>query len=59
MDEHTFTVRHASVNPSFRGEGSGRALVERDRQLMEPREKRAAPKTEAFLAKCREQEDQL
>ena len=59
VDEQTFTVRHASVNPSFRGEGIGRALIERVRQLMEPREMRAAPETEAFLAKCREQEDQL
>ena len=59
VDEHTFTVRHASVNPSFRGEGIGHALVERVRQLMEPREMRATPETEAFLAKCREQEGRL
>ena len=59
VDEHSFTVRHASVNPSFRGEGIGQALVEKVQQLMEPREMRATPETEAFLAKCRESKDSL
>ncbi|WP_353652853.1 GNAT family N-acetyltransferase [Planomicrobium sp. Y74] len=58
VDEQSFVVRHASVNPSFRGEGIGRAMVEKVQQLMEPIAMQAAPETEAALAKCLEQKDQ-
>lgn len=50
--EHTFTVRHASVNPSYRSEGIGHAMVETIQELQEPRAMQASPETKDFLAKC-------
>ena len=52
VDEHTFTVHHAAVNPSFRNEGIGHAMVEKVQQLQEPRAMRATEETKDFLAKC-------
>ena len=52
IDEHTFTVHHAAVNPSFRNEGIGHEMVEKVQQLQEPRAMRATEETKDFLAKC-------
>lgn len=54
ITEDSFTVLHASVNPSHRGEGIGHTLIEKAQQLMEPRKMRATEETEMFLAKCLE-----
>lgn len=56
VEEHSFTVQHAAVNPSFRGEGVGKALVREIRNLMEPRRMILGPATEAFLQKCLQDE---
>lgn len=52
VDEHTFTVHHASVNPSYRGDGIGHAMVEKVQELQEPRAMQASKETKDFLAKC-------
>lgn len=52
LKEHTFSVHHACVNPSFRNEGIGRDMVEKVQQLHEPLALCATPATKDFLAKC-------
>lgn len=52
VDKLTFTVHHASVNPSYRGEGIGHAMVEKVQELQEPRAMQASRETKDFLAKC-------
>lgn len=52
VDEHTFTVHHASVNPSYRSEGIGHAMVEKVQELQVPRAMQASLETKDFLAKC-------
>lgn len=51
VDEDFFTVYHASVNPSHRGQGVGHGLIEKVQQLMVPRKMLATEETEAFLTK--------
>lgn len=50
--EYTFTVRHAIVNPSYRSEGIGHAMVRKVQELQEPRAMQASPETKDFLDKC-------
>lgn len=52
VGELTFTVHHASVNPSYRSEGIGHAMVEKIQELQEPRAMQASIDTKDFLAKC-------
>jgi riboflavin biosynthesis RibT protein len=52
-DEH-YTIHHVSVNPSHRGEGIGRAMIEKIRQMMQGKEMRSTAETQAFLSKCPE-----
>lgn len=47
-----FTVLHASVNPSHRGEGIGRFMVEEIHRLMPDHKMRATKETESFLLNC-------
>lgn len=51
VSELTFTVHHASVNPSYRGEGIGHTMVEKIQELQEPRALQASKDTKDFLAK--------
>ena len=51
VNDEYFIVRHASVNPSHRGEGFGHALLDQAQQLMQSRDMRATEETKAFLAK--------
>ncbi|MDN7241566.1 GNAT family N-acetyltransferase [Planococcus sp. N028] len=53
-DEGHFTLQHISVNPSFHGEGIGRAMVEKIQQLMPNQKIKGTAVTEAFLEKCSE-----
>ncbi len=55
VEEHSFTVHHISVLPSFRGEGLGHAMVEKIQKQMQQREMRGAEETWAFLNKCRKE----
>lgn len=50
--EGFFTVHHMSVNPSYRGEGIGHAMVEKIQHIMLEREMRPTDETRAFLEKC-------
>jgi riboflavin biosynthesis RibT protein len=52
LNEHTFNVHHACVNPSFRNEGVGRTMVEKVQELHEPLALSATPETKGFLEKC-------
>jgi riboflavin biosynthesis RibT protein len=59
VKEDAFTVHHVSVNPSYRGEGIGRAMIEKIQQLMQDRTMRATEETEAFLGKCPQKKTDL
>ncbi|MGO1058452.1 GNAT family N-acetyltransferase [Planococcus sp. FY231025] len=50
--EYTFTVHDIAVNPSFRNEGIGLAMVEKLQQLHEPLALCSTPATKEFLEKC-------
>ncbi|MDN7242394.1 GNAT family N-acetyltransferase [Planococcus sp. N028] len=52
IQELTFAVHHISVNPSFRGEGIGHAMVEKVQELQDPRAMQATERTKDFLEKC-------
>lgn len=52
VQELTFTVHHATVNPSFRNEGIGHEMVEKLQQLQGPRAMQSTKETKDFLAKC-------
>ncbi|TWT25761.1 GNAT family N-acetyltransferase [Planomicrobium sp. CPCC 101110] len=52
VKEDFVTVQHASVNPSHRGEGVGRTMVEEIHRLMPHHKMRATKETESFLLKC-------
>ncbi|WP_367619259.1 GNAT family N-acetyltransferase [Planococcus shenhongbingii] len=53
LEDSHFTVHHISVMPSYRGEGIGRAMVEKIQQILEPREIRASEETKEFVEMCR------
>lgn len=52
LDELTFTVHHAAVNPSFRNEGIGQQMIERVQQLHETLAMCSTHETKDFLEKC-------
>lgn len=52
LNELTFNVHHACVNPSFRNEGIGRSMVEEVQELHQPLALCATPETKDFLEKC-------
>ena len=51
VSELTFTVQHVSVNPSYRSEGIGHAMVKKTQELQEPRAMQASKETKDFLTK--------
>lgn len=52
LDELTFTVHHAAVNPSFRNEGIGQKMVEKVQQLHGTLAMCSTIETKDFLEKC-------
>lgn len=52
LEEHTFTVHHAAVIPSYRNEGIGHKMVEEVQRLQEPLAMCSSPQTKEFLEKC-------
>lgn len=54
VQEEYFIIHHVSVNPSHRGEGIGRAMVEKIQQMMQGKEMQATEDTQPFLEKCPE-----
>ncbi|RLQ92602.1 GNAT family N-acetyltransferase [Planomicrobium sp. Y74] len=57
--EDRFIIHHISVNPSYRGEGIGHAMIEKIQQIMQDREMIATKETEAFLTKCPQKKGEL
>lgn len=58
VSDEYFTIHHVSVNPSHRGEGIGRAMIEKIRQIMQEKEMHSTVETEAFLSKCLELDEE-
>lgn len=52
MAEDYYTIHHISVNPSYRGEGIGKKMVEKVRELFPDKAGESTPETEPFLTKC-------
>lgn len=52
IQEDSFIVLHATVNPSHRNQGIGHVMVEKVQQFMKPRKMCATEETEVFLTKC-------
>ena len=52
MGEDAYTLQHLSVNPSFRGEGIGKAMVEKIQEQFPDKECQSTDITDAFLKKC-------
>lgn len=52
MEEDHYTIHHISVNPSFRGEGIGKKMVGKVRELFPDKACESTTETEQFLTKC-------
>lgn len=52
LEEHTFTIHHLSVIPSYRNEGIGHRMVEEIQRLHEPLAMCSSHQTKDFLEKC-------
>ena len=59
VQEEYFVIHHVSVNPSHRGEGIGRAMVDKIQQTLQGKEMRATEETQAFLEKCPEKKAEI
>ena len=59
LKEHTFTVHHVCVDPSFRNEGVGHFMVEKVQRLHEPLALSTTSETKEFLAKCWEKQQTI
>lgn len=55
VDEDTYTVQHISVNPSFRGEGIGKEIIQQIRELYPKKKCNGTEFTAPFLTKCTEE----
>jgi len=52
MNAETFTLHHLSINPSFRGEGIGKEIVEKIQEQYPDKVCLSTDETDAFLKKC-------
>lgn len=52
IQEHTITVHHVTVSPSFRNEGIGHKMIEELKKLDVYRAMQSTVETRGFLAKC-------
>lgn len=57
VGENIYTIHDMSVNPSFRGEGIGQAMVARLQEQFPEREARGTESTDSFLKKCTSREE--
>src|SRR6185312_2675077 len=57
VGEDIYTLHHLSVNPSFRGEGIGKAMVERLQGQFPDKECRSTELTDSFLKRCTSKEE--
>jgi len=56
LEDDAYTVKHLSVNPSYRGEGIGTAMVSKLHELFPDLECKSTEQTERFMKKCMEKE---
>lgn len=56
VEEDSFTLHDIALNPSFRGEGIGKAMVNEIRQRYSDKTCHSTEMTEGFLTKCNEGE---
>lgn len=52
MEEERYTIHHLSVNPSYRGEGIGKKMVEKLQELFPNKICESTSETKSFLNKC-------
>ena len=52
MSDDTYTLHHLSVNPSFRGEGIGKAIVEKIQEQFSDKKCISTDETNDFLKRC-------
>ncbi|WP_210470447.1 GNAT family N-acetyltransferase [Sporosarcina sp. 6E9] len=52
ISNDAYTLHHLSVNPSFRGEGIGKAIVERIQEQFPDKECLSTDETNDFLKRC-------
>lgn len=54
VNETSYTVRHISVMPSYRGEGIGQTMLEKVQELMHPLKMGATEETSSFIEAFKE-----
>lgn len=52
LSADTYTLHHLSVNPSFRGEGIGKAIVDKIQEQFPDKECLSTDETDDFLKRC-------
>lgn len=57
MGENEYSLNHITVNPSFRGEGIGKEMVTKLRELFPTKECMSTEDTDLFLRKCTQEEE--
>ena len=56
ISPETYTLHHLSVNPSFRGEGIGKAIVEKIQEQFPDKKCLSTDETNDFLKRCNSKE---
>ncbi|KXH82110.1 GNAT family N-acetyltransferase [Sporosarcina sp. HYO08] len=57
VKDDAYILHHLSVNPSYRGEGVGQAIVSKLQSLFPAKKCFATNETESFIKKCIEKEE--
>ena len=57
MGEDAFILQHLSVNPSFRGEGIGKEMVQKIQDHFPDKKCQSTDITDAFLKKCTKKDE--
>lgn len=57
MGDEIYTLHDLSVNPSFRGEGIGKAMVAKLQEQFPEKECRSTESTDSFLKRCTSREE--
>ncbi|QTD43309.1 GNAT family N-acetyltransferase [Sporosarcina sp. Te-1] len=56
LEDDAYTVKHLSVNPSYRGEGIGTMMVTKLQELFPHLDCKSTEQTERFMKKCMKKE---
>lgn len=57
VDENSYTVMHIAVNPSFRGEGVGKEMIDKIGLAFPDLMCKSTPDTQSFTEKCQAKDD--